>query len=223
MRRSPYQLTATTPAPLPQTQQTVLTGAQRSKGLEIGLERSISDNWQISAGYAWQNAEITETTAAAPQGRKVPLVPKHSFSLWTRYDFTDQLGAGLGVIARSKSYASISNAVTLPGYARVDGAFYYKVTRDIRPSSTLNSFGPLISRPPIVTIIVPPVPRPRPTQPPFPDLYLSRELSARCLSFLIRDETPRSRAGSLRHAEQKRGDLDPAFAASASSRRIPDL
>ncbi|HET9397557.1 MAG TPA: TonB-dependent siderophore receptor, partial [Sphingomicrobium sp.] len=34
-----------------------LTGEQRSKGIELGLERSISDNWQVSAGYAWQKAE----------------------------------------------------------------------------------------------------------------------------------------------------------------------
>jgi outer membrane receptor for monomeric catechols len=34
----------------------VLTGAQRSRGLELGLERSISDRWQVSAGYAWQKA-----------------------------------------------------------------------------------------------------------------------------------------------------------------------
>ena len=40
----------------------------------------------------------------------MPLVPRHSFSLWNRYDVNDQLGVGLGVIARSKSYASISNA-----------------------------------------------------------------------------------------------------------------
>ena len=115
--------------PVPGT--VVLTGEQRSKGVELGLERSISDNWQVSAGYAWQEAEITETTSAAPAGRKVPLVPKHSASLWTRYDFTSRLGAGLGVIARSKSYASISNAVKLPGYARVDAAIFYQIADGI--------------------------------------------------------------------------------------------
>ena len=36
--------------------------AQRARGLELGLERSISDRWQVSAGYALQDAEITETT-----------------------------------------------------------------------------------------------------------------------------------------------------------------
>jgi len=106
---------------------TVLTGKQRSRGLELGLERSVTSRWLISAGYALQDAEITETTSAAPAGRKVPLVPRHSFSLWNRYDVTQRLGVGLGIIARSKSYASISNAVKLPGYARVDAAVYYKL------------------------------------------------------------------------------------------------
>lgn len=105
----------------------VLTGGQRSRGLELGLERSISDRWQISAGYALQKAKITETTTAAPQGREVPLVPRHSFSLWSRYDVNRQLGLGVGVIARSKSYASLSNAVELPAFARVDAAAFYKL------------------------------------------------------------------------------------------------
>ena len=109
----------------------VLTGAQRSRGIEVGLERSITDRWQISAGYALQEAEITETTTAAPAGRKVPLVPKHSFALWNRYDVNDRLGVGLGVIARSSSYASISNAVKLPGYTRVDAAAFYRLTPQV--------------------------------------------------------------------------------------------
>jgi catecholate siderophore receptor len=104
---------------------TILTGAQRSRGIELGLERSVTSRWLVSGGYSYQKATITRTTTSAPAGRDVPLVPRHSFSLWNRYDFTKSVGAGLGVIARSKSYASISNAVKLPGYARVDGALYY--------------------------------------------------------------------------------------------------
>ena len=106
---------------------TVLTGAQRSKGLELGLERSVTSRWLVSAGYALQKAEITKTTTAAPKGRDVPLVPRHSFSIWNRYDFSNSMGVGLGLIARSKSYASLSNAVKLPAYARLDAAFYYEL------------------------------------------------------------------------------------------------
>ncbi|MGH6707020.1 MAG: TonB-dependent receptor, partial [Sphingomicrobium sp.] len=120
----------------------VLTGESRSKGIELGLERSISDNWQVSAGYAWQKAEITKTTTAAAAGSKLPLVPRHSFSLWTRYDFTKRLGAGLGVIARSKSFASIGNQVKLPGYARVDAALFYEISDGIEAQVNVeNIFG----------------------------------------------------------------------------------
>ena len=110
---------------------TVLSGAQRSRGLELGLERSITHRWQVSAGYAWQKAEITETTAAAPEGREVPLVPRHSASLWSKYQATTSFAFGLGVVARSKSYASLTNAVKLPGYTRLDAAAYYRVTPKI--------------------------------------------------------------------------------------------
>jgi catecholate siderophore receptor len=121
---------------------TVLTGEQRSRGLELGLERSITSRWMVSAGYGLQKAKITETTTAAPAGREVPLVPRHSFSLWNRYDVTKTIGVGLGVIARSKSYATISNAVKLPGYARVDAALFYKLPGGVEAQVNVeNLFG----------------------------------------------------------------------------------
>ena len=137
-----YQLDRTNTQARDNQDRIVLTGAQRSRGVELGLERSITDRWQVSAGYSWQKAEITETTTAAPEGRRVPLVPRHSFSLWNRYDFTDRIGAGLGVIARSKSFASISNNVTLPSYTRVDAALFYELPNGMEAQINLeNVFG----------------------------------------------------------------------------------
>jgi catecholate siderophore receptor len=122
---------------------TVLTGAQRSRGLELGLERSVSDRWQISAGYAWQKAKVAKATQACPAGNcEVPLVPRHTFSLWNRYDVSASLGLGLGIVARSKSFTSIGNAVRLPGYARVDGAAFYKLARGVEAQVNVeNIFG----------------------------------------------------------------------------------
>ena len=118
---------------------TILTGKQRSRGLELGLERSVTARWLISAGYTLQNAEIVSSTASAPAGRKVPLVPRHSFSLWNRYDVTKEFGAGLGVIARSKSYASISNSVKLPGYTRLDAALFYRLPNGLEAQLNLQN------------------------------------------------------------------------------------
>jgi catecholate siderophore receptor len=110
---------------------TVLTGAQRSRGVELQLAGRIRPNWRINAGYALQDAKIVSTTAAAPAGRRAALVPRHQASLWTRYDFSRGLGLGAGLYAQSKSYATISNAVVLPGYARVDAAAFVPLGRGL--------------------------------------------------------------------------------------------
>jgi catecholate siderophore receptor len=138
-----YQLDRTNTRAVGSTPGTVvLTGEQRSRGLEIGLERNISDRWQVSAGYALQEAEIRRTTAAAPAGREVPLVPRHQFSLWNRYDVNETFGLGLGILAASKSFASISNDVRLPGYVRVDAAVFYELTDGVEAQLNVeNLFG----------------------------------------------------------------------------------
>jgi catecholate siderophore receptor len=124
-----YQLDRTnTRAPGPTPGSVVLTGEQRSRGLELEAVGEIMPGWQLAASYTLQEAEITTTTSAAPAGREVPLVPRHQASLWTRYQFTPQLGAGLGVVHHSESFASISNAVVLPSFTRVDLGLFWRVT-----------------------------------------------------------------------------------------------
>ena len=122
---------STSPDPL-RPGQVVLTGAQRSKGFEAGLSGRLTSRWEVAAGYAWQDAEILRTTAAAPAGRKVPLVSDHTASLWNKYEVTARVSAGLGVIHQSKRFASISNAVTLPGFTRVDAAVFVRLNDQLR-------------------------------------------------------------------------------------------
>ncbi len=112
----------------PITSLTVLTGEQRSEGFEIGLAGSVNERWQVAGGYSYQNVEITSTTTAAPAERVVPLTPKHTFSLWNMYRFTPRIGVGLGVTHQTGSFASISNAVTLPEFTRMDAALFFALT-----------------------------------------------------------------------------------------------
>lgn len=124
-----YQLDRTnTRAAGPVAGTTVLTGAQRSRGFEVEAQGAITAQWQISLAYALQEAKIVETTTAAPAGRSIGLVPRHSFTAFSRYDVTKRFGAGLGVSYVSDRFASISNTTVLPGFTRVDAALYYKVS-----------------------------------------------------------------------------------------------
>lgn len=123
-----YQLDRTnTRAPGPTPGTIVLTGEQRSEGIELGASGAITEDWEFIAGYAYQEAEITRTTSAAPRGRNVALVPRNQFSLWNTYRFTPKWRVGLGVIHQDEVYASISNAVTLPSFTRVDGAVFFSI------------------------------------------------------------------------------------------------
>lgn len=106
----------------------VLTGKSRVHGLEAALAGRITPNWQVSLGYTWQEGEIRSATSAAPAGRQLDKLPHHQASAWTRYDFTDKFGLGLGVVHQSGQYATISNAVWLPGFTRIDAAAYYDVS-----------------------------------------------------------------------------------------------
>jgi catecholate siderophore receptor len=109
----------------------VLTGSQRSEGVELGLSGNITERWQILGGYAYQKATITSTTSAAPAGRSVPLVPQHSASLWNKYQLAPWLGLGLGVVSQSEVYTGLSNAVKLPSFTRVDAALFFRVSEHL--------------------------------------------------------------------------------------------
>jgi len=103
----------------------VQTGSQRTSGFELGLAGSVTRNWSISGGYAYQNARITSDTVAARAGSQVAQVPHNTFSLWNKYQLTRRLGAGLGLIARSDMFAAIDNTVVLPGYIKADAGVFY--------------------------------------------------------------------------------------------------
>jgi catecholate siderophore receptor len=130
-----YQLDRTNvaiPDPVDATRSLLVKG-QRTQGIEVGISGRITSAWSTSGGYAYQDGKIT---TAQPEngvvGSKLAQLPKHTFSLWNRYDFSPHWGAGLGVINRSNMFTSTDNTVNLPGYTRFDGALYAKIDKNLR-------------------------------------------------------------------------------------------
>jgi catecholate siderophore receptor len=117
----------------------VQTGSQRTYGAELGLNGRPTRNWQILGGYAYQDAQVTKATAAAPKGARVAQVPRHTFSFWNNYRFAKKWAAGLGLLHRSNMFAAIDNKVTLPGYTRADGAVYYTISEKVSLQANLEN------------------------------------------------------------------------------------
>ena len=117
----------------------VQTGKQRTQGLEAEVVGNLAAWWQVSGGYTTQSARIVSRTSNARVGARVPLVPRHTMSLWNRVRATDQLGLGLGIVSQSDMYAAIDNAVTLPGFTRLDGALFYDLGRTVRVQANVEN------------------------------------------------------------------------------------
>jgi catecholate siderophore receptor len=113
--------------------QSLLIDAQRSQGLEWEIGGNLSKTVQLLAGYAYQDAELTETVSVSAQkGAKLPMVPEHSAFVWGRWDISPAFGLGMGLNGQSAVYASTSNAVRLPGFARWDAAIYYTQSETLK-------------------------------------------------------------------------------------------
>ena len=65
-------------------------------------------------------------------GATLGQLPKHSSSLWNKYDITPRVAAALGQIYRGDVFSSTDNTVVLPDWTRVDAAVYYNLTSMLR-------------------------------------------------------------------------------------------
>jgi catecholate siderophore receptor len=108
----------------------ILSGSNRIRGFETGLNGHVTDAWQTVLGYAYTDARVTSPTSATiVAGNRVQLVPQNQFSWWNRYQFSPTWGAALGAIYLSDSFASSDDTVRLPGFVRFDAAIYMKIDK----------------------------------------------------------------------------------------------
>lgn len=119
-------------------------GEQRSRGFEWDLTGHILPNFQLSASYAFIDAEIVEDDDPNLIGERIGGTPEHSANLWGRYDFTSgvlkNIGVGLGTEYRSDRYSWFGDRLLLPDYTVFDGAIYYRPTGiDIQIALKINN------------------------------------------------------------------------------------
>lgn len=119
---------------------TILAGAQRTRGFEAGLQGEILPRLQVSGAYTYLDAKFTENVSATIRaGNRLPNTPRHIASLFARYNATDALGFGAGVVRQSARFATGDNLVRLPGYTRVDAALYWTVSEAVQVQANVEN------------------------------------------------------------------------------------
>ena len=120
----------------------ILVDGQSTEGVELGIAGRITESWQVMGGYAYQDGEITTTqSATAVAGNRLAQLPRHSASLWNRYDVNTAFGVGLGIIHRGAIYANVDNLVTLPAFTRFDGAVYWTLNPSVQLQLNIENLG----------------------------------------------------------------------------------
>jgi len=74
---------------------TTAVGERQVEGVEFGMAGILMQNWQISAGLAFMEPEITRgnraTVAAGTDGGAIQWSPEMTFTLWNSYTFNAAL------------------------------------------------------------------------------------------------------------------------------------
>lgn len=105
----------------------VLTGKQRSQGIEVDVTGNITPRWKTAASYAYTVAKV-RSDSNYPVGDVLSNVPRNSASLWTAYQLksVEGLQVGGGVYYVGSREATLPNTFKLSSYVRTDLMASYK-------------------------------------------------------------------------------------------------
>ncbi|MCY0386103.1 TonB-dependent siderophore receptor [Robbsia sp. Bb-Pol-6] len=97
----------------------IAVGEERSRGVELGFTSDLTRQLSVTGGYAYTNAVILDDGGQSPStnGERLDNVPRHSFTLYTRYRFPGswhRWEVNGGIRGQNSAYAY---GYMIPGYA----------------------------------------------------------------------------------------------------------
>jgi iron complex outermembrane receptor protein len=110
----------------------VITGAQRSEGVEVDIAGEILPGWKIIGGLGYLDAKITKDTTFAVGNRLIG-VPEFSGSVWSTYQVQTGewrgFGVGFGATYVGARFGDLNNSYKVGAYTRLDAAVFYDYER----------------------------------------------------------------------------------------------
>lgn len=120
----------------------VLTGEQRSRGVEFDSQILLTPSLQMLASYAYIDGEVLASTTV-PVGSPLHNAPEHSFNLWMKYTIQggafEGLGFSLGGSTYSSQSADFANTFELPAYTLVNANVSYRKDNFLAQLNLLNA------------------------------------------------------------------------------------
>jgi iron complex outermembrane recepter protein len=107
----------------------VLSGQQRSQGVELETSTVLRTGWDLTAAYAYTFARITDDNSI-PLGTPTQNAPRNMFSFWTHYEiqrgWAKGVSFGLGTRYYSRQGGDLYNTFQLPPYGLTDASASYR-------------------------------------------------------------------------------------------------
>jgi iron complex outermembrane recepter protein len=107
----------------------LLTGKQRSKGVELETIFQLQRTWNLLLAYSFTQADVVKDNVIPP-GTPTQNVPKHSANVWSTYELRGGRlrGVGLGFGARyyTKQSGDLLDTFSLPAYGLTDASIFYR-------------------------------------------------------------------------------------------------
>jgi iron complex outermembrane recepter protein len=107
----------------------VLTGKQRSKGVELETSFQLHRTWNLILAYAFTDAHVVKDNVI-PAGTPTQNVPKNSVNVWSTYELQRGWlrGVGLGFGARyyTDQSGDLLNTFSIPAYGLMDASIFYR-------------------------------------------------------------------------------------------------
>ena len=105
---------------------TVMSGLQRSRGIELTATGNIVGNWYVRGGVGVQDATIEKDNNGL-EGKRINNVAKHNGSLFLTWKPEMGWYSETGLTLVGQRYADNANTTVLPGYGRWDALVGYRM------------------------------------------------------------------------------------------------
>jgi len=106
----------------------VQAGEMESRGFEMDVETSLMAQWRVNASYGFTDAQFNDFEQSVGnnlRGNTPVYAPRHTFNVWTGYEWAGGFGASVGGRYFGQLFADNDNLFVVNGYGTMSLGVHY--------------------------------------------------------------------------------------------------